>query len=125
MTLRNEHRLAAVLALVIGLLTIVEGGSVLLGIETKPYHVLPWLLRYNVMMGVLSLAAGIGLWMEKSRAAMLARTILVCHGAVFLSLAGMHLLGKAVAVISIWAMLFRTGIWTAIGFMIREKEGKG
>jgi hypothetical protein len=36
MTSRNKHRLAAMLALVIGLLTIVEGGIVLLGIETKP-----------------------------------------------------------------------------------------
>lgn len=121
MTSRNKRRIAAMLALTIGLLTIVEGGSVLLGIETKPYRVLPWLLRYNVLMGFVSLAAGISLWMEKNQAAMLARTILVCHGAVFLSLSAMHLLGKTVAVNSIMAMLFRTGIWFVIITMIRRK----
>jgi hypothetical protein len=122
MTSRNKHRIAAVLTLTIGLLTIMEGGSVLLGIETKPYHVLPWLLRYNVLMGFVSLAAGIGLWMEKNQAAMLARTILVCHGAVFLSLLAMHLLGKSVAVNSIMAMLFRSGVWLVINTMIRRKD---
>ncbi len=122
MTSRSKHRIAAVLALTIGLLTIVAGGSVLLGIETKPYHIVPWLLRYNVLMGFVSLAAGLGLWMEKNQAAMFARTILVCHGAVFLSLSAMYLLGKTVAVNSIMAMLFRTGIWIVINIMIRRKE---
>ncbi len=125
MSSRNKHRLAAFLALVIGLLTIVEGGIVLLGLETKPYPVLPWLLRYNVVMGVVSLAAGHGLWREQGWAEMLSRMVLVCHGLVFLSLAGMHLLGMTVAVNSIMAMLFRTVIWIGINFMIREKEGRG
>ena len=74
------------LSLIIGLLTIVESGSVLLGIEGKPYHILPWLLRYNILIGFVSLAAGIGFWMEKERAAILAKTILIFHGVVFLSL---------------------------------------
>jgi hypothetical protein len=122
MTSWNRHRISAVLALAIGLMTIVEGGSVLLGIETKEYHVLSWLLRYNVAMGFVSLAAGLGLWTEKKWAAALAMTILACHGAVFFSLAAMHLLGRTVAVVSIGAMLFRTGIWTVINFMIRGKK---
>jgi hypothetical protein len=66
MTSRNKHRFAALLALVIGLLTIGEGGIVLLGLETKPYPVLPWLLRSNVAMGFVSLAAGHGLWREQN-----------------------------------------------------------
>jgi hypothetical protein len=120
MTSRNKHRSAALLALVIGLLTIVEGGIVLLGLETKPYPVLPWLLRYNVAMGFVSLAAGHGLWRERGWAATLSRIILACHGLVFLSLAGMHLLGMTAAVQSIMAMLFRTVVWTGITFLIRK-----
>jgi uncharacterized membrane protein (DUF2068 family) len=125
MTSQNKHRIAALLALAIGLMTIVEGGSVLLGIETKTYHVLSWLVQYNVVMGFVSMVAGIGLWMEKKWAAMVARIILVCHGAVFLSLGGMHLLGKTVAIVSIMAMLFRTGVWIVINFMIRGKGQEG
>ncbi|HTG02348.1 MAG TPA: hypothetical protein VK654_17330 [Nitrospirota bacterium] len=122
MTSRNKNRIASIVALVIGLATVVEGGIVLLGIETKPYPVLPWLLRYNAAMGVVSLAAGHGLWREKDWGAKLARTVLVCHGAVFLTVAGMYLLGKTVAVQSIGAMLFRTAIWSGIVVMIRGKE---
>jgi hypothetical protein len=124
MASRNKHRLAALLALVIGLLTIVEGSIVLLGIETKPYPVLPWLLRYNVAMGFVSLAAGHGLWRERGWAWMLSRVVLACHGLVFLSLAGMHLLAMTVAVQSIGAMLFRTVIWTGINVMISGKSMK-
>ena len=120
----NRHRLAALLALVIGLLTIVEGGMVLLGIETKPYPVLPWLLHYNVAMGFVSVAAGHGLWRDRKWAAALSRVVLACHGVVFLSLGGIYLLGKTVAVNSIGAMLFRTGIWTGINVMSRGKQGK-
>jgi hypothetical protein len=120
MTSRYKHRVAALLALVIGLLTIIEGGIVLLGIETKPYPVLPWLLRYNVVMGFVSLGAGHGLWREQGWAGMLSRVVLACHGLVFLSLVGMHLLGMTVAVQSIGAMLFRTAIWTGINFIIKN-----
>jgi hypothetical protein len=107
---------------VIGLLTVVEGGIVLLGLETKPYPVLPWLLRYNVAMGFVSLAAGYGLWSKKGWAEMLSRMVLACHGVVFLTLVGMHLLGMTVAVQSIMAMLFRTAIWIGINFLIRKKQ---
>ena len=119
-----RHRLAALLALVIGLLTIVEGGIVLLGFETKPYPVLPWLLRYNVAMGFVSLAAGHGLWREQGWAEILSWVILFCHGAVFLWLVNMHLLGMTVAMNSIGAMLFRTAIWTGIEVMIRRRSNK-
>jgi hypothetical protein len=122
MTPRNKHRVAALLALVIGLLTVVEGGIVLLGLETKPYPVLPWLLRYNVVMGLVSLAAGHGLWREQGWAEKLSGMVLACHGLVFLSLVGMHLLGMTVAVNSIGAMLFRTVIWIGIMFMIRGRK---
>jgi hypothetical protein len=110
------------LALTIGFLTMVEGGSVMLGIETKPYHILPLLLRYNVLMGIVSLVAGSSLWMEKDHAPMLAKAILCCHGAVFLSLSVNHLLGETVVVNSIMAMLFRTGIWIVIITLTRRKE---
>ena len=126
MTSRNKHRLAALLAFVIGLLTIVEGGIVLLGLETKPYPVLPWLLRYNVAMGFVSLAAGHGLWREQRWAETLSRIICTCHGAVFLWLVAMDLLGMTVAVNSVGAMLFRTAIWTGIVMLMKSRSrGQG
>ncbi len=122
MTSRNKYRIAAMLALVVGLLTIVEGGSVLLGLETKPYPVLPWLLWYNVAFGFLSLLAGAGLWTEKGIAAMLARVILFCHATVLLLLLIISLVGATVAAVSMMAMFFRTAIWTAINLLLRGRE---
>jgi len=124
MTSRTRYRIAAVVALVLGLMTIIEGASVLLGVETKKYHVLPWLVQYNVVFGFVSLLAGVGLWMKRNWAGMLAKVILICHGVVFLSLSVMHLLGMAVAMISIMAMLFRTTIWIVINYMIRERTSQ-
>ena len=122
MTPRTMYRFAAVVALVVGLTTVVEGGSVLLGIETKKYHIILWLVRYNVFIGFISLLAGIGLWMEKIWAGILAKVILICHGVVLLLLSVMLLLGLTVAVISIVAMLFRTAMWIVINFVIRDRS---
>lgn len=78
-------------------------------------------------MGFISLATGFGLWREQEWAGTLSRIVLACHSMVFLTLAGMHLLGMTVAMQSIGAMPFRTALWIGINAMIRKKqqEGKG
>jgi hypothetical protein len=44
MTTRHKALLAALLAILPGILSIKEGGSVLLGLVTKDYTILPWLV---------------------------------------------------------------------------------
>ena len=73
-------------------------------------------------MGFVSLAAGYGLWGEQGWAGKLSCIVLACHGAVFLSLAGMHLIGLTVAVQSIGAMLFRTVLWSGIAMLISSRS---
>jgi hypothetical protein len=123
MTKQSRHRFAAIPAFIIGLLSIKEGGSVLLGLATKAYPVLPWLLWYNVGMGFVSVAVGAGLWMQRRWGRSLAGVILLCHGMVFLSLMALYLSGRTVAAISIMAMLFRTAIWVVINLVLRWKSG--
>ena len=122
MTLRNRHRLAAALAIIIGLLSIKEGGSVLLGLETKPYHVLPWLVMYNVALGFVSAVAGIGIWTQRAWSGTLAVVILLLHGLVFLSLFLMYEFGKEVTFISVMAMLVRTIVWLVIYSLLLLKN---
>ena len=122
MTLRNRHRLAAALAIVLGLLSIKEGGSVLLGLETKPYHVLPWLVMYNVALGFVSAVAGIGIWTRRAWSGTLAAVILLLHSLVFFSLFMMYEFGKEVAFISVMAMLVRTIVWLVIYSLILWKN---
>ena len=122
MTLRNRHRLAAALAIVLGLLSIKEGGSVLLGLETKPYHVLPWLVMYNVALGFVSVVAGIGIWTQRAWSGMLAVVILLLHSLVFFSLFMMYEFGNEVAFISVTAMLVRTIVWLVIYSLLLLKN---
>ena len=55
-------KIAAVVAVLFSLLTVVEGLQVLLGITNPEYIVLTPLLIYNVIMGFVGLFAGIVLW---------------------------------------------------------------
>ena len=122
-----RHRIAALVAVTLGLLTITEGGSVLLGLSTKPYTILPWLVWYNVVAGFLSVLAGRGLWLKRTWADKLADTIVTLHGLVLLILIVLFALKEAVATISIMAMLVRTVAWVGIILLtrwrIRKQEG--
>ena len=122
MTQQNFYRLTAIPALIIGLLSIKEGGGVLLGLSTKAYPVLTWLVWYKVVMGFVSVITGVGLWMQRRWGSVLAAVILLCHGFVFLSLMALVMLGKTVARISIMAMLIRTAIWFVIYMALRWKS---
>jgi hypothetical protein len=123
---RNRQRFAAIPALVIGLLSIKEGGSVLLGLSTPAYPVLQWLVLYNVVLGFVSLGAAVSMWMQRRWAGTLAVTILSFHGLVFLALVALFALGKTVAPISIMAMLFRTTVWLVIvALLLWKRQARG
>ncbi|MDO9137538.1 MAG: hypothetical protein Q7U21_06915, partial [Lutibacter sp.] len=47
--------IAAILALLIGGMSVVSGSKVLLGIDIKDYTVLNWLVIYNVIFGAISI----------------------------------------------------------------------
>jgi len=119
---QNTAWCAAVLAIVPGLLSIKEGGSVLLGMSTKAYTVLPWLVWYNVIMGCAAVIVGIGIgklhtWGEKY-----AVTIVTLHGFVLMILLILLAFNETVAINSIIAMLFRTAVWFAIVVLVRRKN---
>lgn len=122
MTHQNKYRLAAILAIILGLLSIKEGGSVLLGLSTKAYTVLPWLVWYNVVLGFVSVIAGIGLWMKYAWSVRFAATIVSLHGLILTILIILFAFREAVALISIMAMLFRTLVWVGIIMLTKEKH---
>ena len=119
---KKRDRVAAVLGTMVGLLTITEGGRVLLGLATPPYTVLPWLVWYNVVMGIVSVVAGVGIWLERSWSIDVGVNILVFHAIVFAGLVGMQKFGQPVAMVSIFAMLFRTFIWIVIVSLVKWKR---
>ena len=107
-------KIAAVLAFLIGLMSIFAGSKVLLGIDTKDYTVLTWLVLYNVIFGVISIFVAYLIWKNKNIAKNLTLFVLAMHFMVFIYLKFMSVI---VATESIDAMLFRTGIWIAIAIL--------
>lgn len=106
--------IAAVIAIIFSLLTIVEGSTVLLGISVQDYIVFTPLLVYNVIMGVVGLFAGSIIWFNPKKAMTYTKIILAAHTTVMLIVIFIYLLSNAVAMHSIQAMLVRVVVWLVI-----------
>ena len=104
-------KIAALLALFIGLMSVFAGSRVLLGMDTKEYNILIWLVYYNVIFGVISIFAAYLIWRGKEKSKTLTLFILASHFTVFVVL---KYFSSNAASESISAMIFRTGIWALI-----------
>ena len=102
---------AAILALFIGLMSVFAGSKVLLGIDTKDYNVLIWLVVYNLVMGFISLFAAYLMWKNNYRANNMITLILSLH---FLVLVYLNFISDTAAHESQMAMIFRTIVWFTI-----------
>jgi uncharacterized membrane protein len=104
-------KIAAVLALFIGMMSVFAGSKVLLGMVTKNYNILTWLVSYNVIYGVISVFTAYLIWRGKEISKALILFILTSHFIVFIVL---KFFNKSAASESVKAMIFRTGIWVLI-----------
>lgn len=116
----SKQRIASLLGIAIGLLSIFAGSKVLLGISVPAYIVLKWLVAYNLILGFVSVAAGIGLWKGHTAGLMFAILIAISHGIILIALSMIYLTGGAVAIKSILAMVFRTAVWLLIIMLARK-----
>lgn len=121
-TQRKRDQVASIFAIVIGLLSVREGGAVLLGVAVPDYPVLTWLVWYNVVLGFVSVVAGIGMWLTRDWGRTLALNILAFHGIVFFCLFALYQFGQTVAHRSIFAMMFRTFTWIVIYSLLNWKR---
>jgi len=104
-------KIAMVLALFIGVMSVFAGSKVLLGIDTKDYNILTWLVIYNVIMGAVSLYAAFLIWKSDYRANNIITIILALHLLVLIYL---NFISETAAHESKMAMVFRTVIWLVI-----------
>ena len=112
--MKNLKNIAAVLALFIGLMSVFAGSKVLLGIDTKDYTILTWLVSYNILFGIISVFTAYLIWRGKEKSKVLIIFILTSHFIVFIVLK--FFLNNAASE-SIKAMIFRTGIWVLIALL--------
>lgn len=107
-----RYKLAAVIAFLIGLMSVVAGSRVLIGISTPDYHVLDWLVAYNVILGLLSIVVSFLIWKKYRRAFAASLLIAASHITVFVLL--ITVFNEITAAESIKAMIFRIVVWSVI-----------
>ena len=84
------------------------------------YTVLPWLVYYNVFMGIVSLIAGLLIWREHGFAFRLSSLVASAHILVLSLL--LIIFNTVVAPGSIKAMIFRSVVWVII-FVVVQRFG--
>lgn len=119
---------ASVFAVLFGLLTLKEGGTVLCGGEAARSAAgayVPWVLWFNFLAGFAYVAAGVALWRRLGWAAWLALGIGLATALVFAAF-GLHVLtGGAFEARTVGAMALRTVVWLGIGTLaLRLRPGR-
>lgn len=113
--MRTTLIIAAILAILIGILSVISGSMVLLGLRSVDYRVLDWLVIYNVTLGIISILVAYQIGKQHNRSKLMIMTILLLH---FLVLVYLYFFNDMVADESIKAMAFRVGIWAAILILV-------
>ncbi len=116
----------SVIALVFGLMTIKEGGSVLLGVgeaRTAAGNFIPFVVWFNFLAGFVYVAASIGLWMQRRWAVGLAIAIAVATAMASTVLGFMILSGTAFEQRTVFAMGLRTVVWMVIATIAWRRRG--
>ena len=108
--------IAAAVALIFGLLTIVSGARALFG-GVDMGAVVPFVLWFNFVAGFAYVLTGIGLWRGTNWAPMLSLGIAAATAAVFAAFLWHVGSGGAWEIRTMGAMILRTGIWIAIAIL--------
>ena len=110
-------KMMSLVAIVFGLVTIKAGGMVLFvqgeAHQTAGNYV-PFVLWFNFLAGFAYITAGIGLWLQRSWAALFAMVIAVFTLLVFIALGAHIYSGGAYEMRTIGAMSMRSIIWMGI-----------
>lgn len=104
------QRIAAVVACVFGIATIMAGTRVLTGADPG-YLVFRPLLIYNTVMGVVYVAAGVVTWLSARWGRSAAAAVFFLNLLVLVAIIALYRSGDAVAVDSVRAMVVRTVVW--------------
>lgn len=114
---RWQIRVAAVVAVLFGGLTVFAGGRALFGgaeARAAMGDAVPFVLWFNFLAGFAYVAAGVGLIMERRWAIRLAIAIFAAT-ALVLAAFGLHVLfGGAFEMRTVWAMSLRTLVWAVV-----------
>ena len=110
-------RVVALLAIAFGMLTIKSGGQVVFGnvaARTAAGNFVPFVVWFNFLAGFVYIAAGVGLWVRRRRAVVLAAALAAGTALTFAAF-GAHIAnGGAYEMRTVWALTLRLVVWSAI-----------
>lgn len=106
---------SAFVAILFGFITVFAGTRVLTGTDPG-YLVFKPLLFYNVTMGLAYVAVGVLTWHHVGRGKYAAGVIFILNFLVLGVIYYLYVMGGAVAIDSVRAMVFRTMVWLVLFF---------
>lgn len=125
-------RVAAAVAVLFGVATVLSGGRVLFGSEAARAGAgayVPFVLWFNFGAGFFYVVTGAGLWLGKSWGARLAVAVAALTAVTYAAFGAHIALGGAFEVRTVIAMSVRTALWAGIaalacklGYIERPKE---
>ncbi len=107
----RTQRAAAIVGGAFGVAGIVAGTRALSGLDVPDYHVLRWLVVYNVVTSTAAVVVAVALWRGRRWAAHAAMGLAGAHALVLVALAALRVTGTGVANDSLAAMGLRTSVW--------------
>jgi hypothetical protein len=110
---RATQRIAASVAGLFGIATVMAGTRVLWGADPG-YVVFRPLLMFNTAMGVAYVAAALAIWQSLTLGKAAAGAIAVLNLLVLAIISLLYATGSAVAIDSLGAMTFRTVVWVGL-----------
>lgn len=110
------RHLAGGVAVAFGLLTLVSGGSALMGAADMG-AVVPFVLWFNAFAGLAYAVGGVLLWRGHSLALPVALAILIATAAVFAAFGWRVASGGAYEMRTVGAMSLRTAFWAAMAWV--------
>jgi len=112
-------RITGGVAIAFGLLTVVSGGTTLLG-ALEMVAVVLFVLWFNTLAGLAYVVAGLGLWQGRRWAYPLSLAIFAATLLVFVAF-GLHVAqGGAFEMRTVYAMALRSAVWGAVALVARQ-----
>jgi uncharacterized membrane protein (DUF2068 family) len=113
-------RIFSLIAVVFGLLTLKEGGSVIFDVGSARQaagNFVPFVVWFNFLSGFFYIAAGAGLWRQKRWAVSLSVILLISIAITYL-LFGIHAFNSGrYEIQTVYAMTLRTFLWGVISIV--------
>jgi hypothetical protein len=116
-------KLAAVFAMLFGLLTIFSGGSVLFGPDEAQRlagNYIRFVVWFNFCAGGVYVIAAIGVWQRKEWAIWLAGFIAAATALAALGFAAVVWRGEMFEMRTVGALAFRFGFWVVLAYVARR-----